>query len=420
MLLKSYSASIILLILMCGSANSINELSTDKAKKSQVLMAGIEQVNGELTDAQIDNIITLAKAKFTTSAQQLNPADGYPRIGLTNGEWQISKAEKWTSGFFGGSLWYLYEAMPDRGIQALAEKWTVGLSEQKNNVLHPGIGHDIGFIIYNTFGHGYRLTGNQAYKEVILHASTSLASLFNPQVGCTRSWTWGKDRWDFPVIIDNMMNLEMLFWAAKNGGDRTWYDLAVSHALKTMENHVRSDGSTYQVVDYNSSTGEVIKRIKWQGYSVESTWSRGQAWAIYGFTVAYRETRDRRFLNTAQKLADYFIKYLPEDYIPYWDFQSPDIPNTNRDASAAAIAASSLLELSTLVSQPKEKEKYLQTAKNILITLCSPQYLTKGSNESAILKHSVGSFPHGGEIDVSLIYADYYFIEALLRYRQLN
>lgn len=415
-------------ILIFGTNKYINDIVPYKAKINQKLMVNFEQANTELTDAQIDNIINLAKAKLTTSAKQLDPANGYPRIGLTNGEWQTTKAENWTSGFFGGSLWYLYEAIPDPEIKALAEKWTVGLSEQKNNVLHPGIGHDIGFIIYNTFGHRYRLTGNKAYKEVILQASNSLASLFNPKVGCIRSWTWGRDRWDFPVIIDNMMNLEMLFWAAKNGGDalkeplrkRSLYDLAVSHALNTMENHVRPDGSTYQIVDYNSATGEVIKRVKWQGYSVESTWSRGQAWGIYGFTVAYRETRDRRFLDTAQKLADYFIKNLPEDYIPYWDFQSPDIPNTYRDASAAAIAASSLLELSTLVSQPEEKQKYFQTAKNILITLSSPEYLTKGSNDSAILKHSVGSFPHGGEVDVSLIYADYYFIEALLRYRQLN
>jgi unsaturated chondroitin disaccharide hydrolase len=419
MFFKHYLAPIFLPFLVFIMAIFINELSLDNIKMTQNVMVAFEQANAELTDAKIDEIITLAKAKFTTSAQQLDPANGYPRIGLSNGEWQTTKAENWTSGFFASSLWYLYEVMPDEDTKVLAEKWTVELSEQKNNVLHPAIGHDIGFIIYNTFGHGYRLTGNQSYKEVVLQASNSLASLFNPQVGCIRSWTWGKDRWDFPVIIDNMMNLEMLFWAAKNGGERTWSDLAVSHALKTMENHVRPDGSTYQIVDYNSATGEVIKRVKWQGYSVESTWSRGQAWGIYGFTVAYRETGDRRFLNTAQKLANYFIKNLPEDYIPYWDFQSPDIPNTNRDASAAAIAASSLLELSIHVSQPKDKEKYFQAAKNILISLCSPKYLTKGSNDSAILRHSVGSFPHGGEVDVSLIYADYYFIEALLRYRQL-
>lgn len=245
MLIERFLTSIFLPTLVFSSAMSANGLSSNNMTPNQKLMVGFEQINSELTDAQIDEIITFAKAKFTTSAQQLDPANGYPRIGLTNGEWRTTKAESWTNGFFGGILWYLYQAMPDERIKPLAEKWTVGLSEQKNNVLHPAIGHDIGFIIYNTFGHGYRLTGNQTYKEVTLQASKSLASLFNSQVGCIRSWTWGKDRWDFPVIIDNMMNLEILFWAAKNGGDRTWHNIAVSHALKTMENHVRPDGSTY-------------------------------------------------------------------------------------------------------------------------------------------------------------------------------
>jgi hypothetical protein len=246
----------------------------------------------------------------------------------------------------------MYEGTGDTHWREWAEAWTAGLADEKNDTST----HDVGFKIFSSFGHGYRLTGNAAYREVILQAARTLATRFNPTVGCIRSW----DRNRFPVIIDNMMNLELLFWASKNGGDSAWYDMAVSHALQTMKNHVREDGSTYHLVDYDPDTGAIINKFTVQGYDKESTWARGQAWGMYGFTMAYRETGDVRFLNTAQLIADYFIDNLPEDRVPYWDFEAPNIPHEEKDSSAAAIAASGLLELSTLVMDEDTQARPVQ------------------------------------------------------------
>jgi hypothetical protein len=237
-------------------------------------------------------------------------------------------------------------------------------------------------------------------------------------VGCIKSWD-GTD-WPFPVIIDNMMNLEILFWAAKNGGPPALRDMAASHALKTMANHFRADGSTYHVVSYDTLTGAVLARQTLQGYADESVWSRGQAWAIYGFTMAYRETGDDRFLTTAQRAADYFIGHLPPDLVPYWDFLAPNIPNEERDVSAAAVACSGLLELSGMGADSSAKERYLQSALGLLRTMCRPPYLSEGTSSMALLNHSVGNRPAGTDVDVSLIYADYYFVEALHRYKVLT
>jgi len=277
---------------------------------------------------------------------------------------------------------------------------------------------DVGFKIYCSFGNGYRITGNESYPAIMLQAAQSLATRFNPTVGCIKSWNSGS-RGQYPVIIDNMMNLELLFWASKNGGESSLYDIAVTHAVKTIENHVREDGSTYHVVDFDPSTGEVISRKTVQGYSDESTWARGQAWGLYGFTMAFRETDSTLFLTTAEKIADYFVDHLPEDDVPYWDFDAPNIPNEEKDASAAAIAASGLLELSVLVSEPEKKIKYQNAASDILESLCSVNYLAEGTNSSGILLHGVGNNNSGSEVDVSLIYADHYFIEALIRYLQI-
>lgn len=355
---------------------------------------------------------------YRRTSTQLDPEDGYPLTTDADEHWRTTSPRGWTSGFYPGVLWHLYQYSQDPELLAQARRWTAGLEGQKRETGH----HDVGFQIMSSFGNGYRLTGEEQYKEVILTAALSLATRYNERVGATRSWSWNPSRpaWKFPVIVDNMMNLELFFWAAKNGGDRSLYDMAVQHALTTRRCHVREDGSTYHLVDFDPETGDMIRGMTWQGYADESAWARGQAWAIYGFTMTYRETRDESFLATAQQVANYYIAHLPADHVPYWDFHAPYIPNEERDASAGAIAASALLELSTHVSSASDSERYCRTAENLLAELASPRYLTRGTGGDALLAHSVGSRPGNHEVDRPLIYADYYFVEALLRYQGLN
>jgi hypothetical protein len=266
-----------------------------------------------------------------------------------------------------------------------------------------------------SYGQGLRIAGVADYEGVVLAAATSLDTRFDPTVGCVRSWDWGE--WTFPVIIDNMMNLELLFRAAKMGGSRELYDIAVRHAATTMTHHFRDDGSTYHVVSYDTTTGSVLARETHQGFAHESVWARGQAWAMYGFVMAYRETGEKRFLTTAERAADWFIAHLPEDHIPYWDF-SVAVTGEPRDASAAAIAASALFELAGTAETPARQAGYAAAARNSLQALCRAPYLAEGSPSMGILQHATGNKPSNSEIDVSLIYGDYYFLEALLRYRR--
>jgi unsaturated chondroitin disaccharide hydrolase len=319
----------------------------------------------------------------------------------------------WTSGFYPGSLWYMYDFTKDKKWEQAARKWTAGLEKEKYNT-HT---HDLGFMLYCSFGNGLRLTGDPAYKEILLQGAKSLSKRFNPVTGVIKSWDHGK--WQFPVIIDNMMNLELLFWATKVSGDSSFYKIAVSHANTTLKNHFRPDNSSYHVLNYDTLTGDVIEKITAQGYANESAWARGQAWGMYGYTVAYRETKDKRYLDQAVKIADFFLKHpnLPKDKVPYWDFNAPNIPNEERDASAAAIMASGLLEL----SMHANRKDFKTSAEEILTSLSTPAYLAStGSNHDFILMHSVGHKPAKSEIDVPIIYADYYYIEGLLRYRNMN
>jgi unsaturated chondroitin disaccharide hydrolase len=270
---------------------------------------------------------------------------------------------------------------------------------------------------YCSIGNGYRLTGNPDYKKALIQAADSVACLFNPQVGTFLSWPNMVKKMDWPhnTIIDNMMNMELLFWASINGGEQRLYDIAYKHAETTMNNHFRPDYSAYHVIVYNDSTGQRIKGVTHQGYADETIWARGQAWAIYGFTMSYRETKDPRFLDVAQQTADIFLKRLPADMIPYWDFDAPGIPNEPRDASAAAITASALLELSVLSGN----KTYQDAAEKILLTLSSDSYHS-GSRNTAFLLHSVGHKPNNSEVDASIIYADYYYIEALVRLKKIK
>lgn len=317
----------------------------------------------------------------------------------------------WTSGFYPGTLWYLYEHSSDEELKVFAHNRTMLVEKEKNNIWT----HDLGFMLYCSFGNGYRLTGNDTYRTIMLKGAQSLATRYHEGIGLIRSWDHGN--WEFPVIIDNMMNLEFLFWAGDAINETQYHHICVSHADRTLENHFREDHSSWHVVDYDTLTGEVVSKVTSQGFSDNSAWSRGQSWGLYGYTVMYRETRDPRYLQKAVSIADFILDHpnLPEDMIPYWDFDSQDIPDTYRDASAAAIAASALLELSEYVSEDKS-ERLLNSAKTMIKSLGSPTYRSKGDEAGYfLLKHSVGSIPHNSEIDVPLTYADYYFVEALMR-----
>lgn len=321
----------------------------------------------------------------------------------------------WTCGFFPGSLWYMYEFTKDDKFKAEAEYYT-GLVEpaqyRKNT-------HDVGFILNCSYGNGYRITGNPSYKTVLITGAKSLVTRFHPQVGLIKSWDNRHD-WQYPVIIDNMLNLELLCEVGKLTGDASLKAACVSHADKTLANHFRPDNSCFHVVNYDSITGNVISKVTHQGFSNSSSWTRGQGWALYGFTMMYRETKDPKYLDQAQKVAAFILNHpnLPKDKIPYWDFDAPDIPNAPRDASAAAIYASALIELSGYVKNGKE---LFNAAEQILISLSSSDYLAeKGENGLFILKHSTGNMPGKSEVDAPLNYADYYYLEALGRYMKVK
>ena len=329
----------------------------------------------------------------------------------------------WRSGFFPGSMWYLYELTGDSTLVPLAEKYTEAIAEAQNLTSH----HDIGFIINCSYGNGRRFVKSAEYDSVLVQAAKSLCTRFRPDAGVIQSWntspgSWQASRgWTCPVIIDNMMNLELLFEATKISGDSTFYNVAVAHANTTLKEHFRDNGSCYHVVDYNPANGEVFSRQTGQGYADESAWSRGQAWAIYGYTMCYRETGDQRYLDQAIKTFDFMRNHAnaTADKIPYWDMDAPDVPNEPRDASAAAVIASALYELSTYpVENPGQYKDY---ADDIMISLSSDEYTAKpGENGRFILKHSTGSIPHNSEVDVPLNYTDYYYLEALKRKRDIE
>lgn len=340
---------------------------------------------------------------------------------ILNGKstWNYIGYKDWTSGFWPGTLWYLYEYTKDARWKAKADTFTRELTPL---AYQKAIDHDLGFQMYCSFGNGLRLTRNPAYKKILLAAADTLATLFNPKVGTILSWPRPVPNMEWPqhnTIMDNMINLELLFWASKNGGGKRLYDMAVSHATTTMNNHFRPDHTAYHVVVYDRETGKKIKGVTHQGYADNSMWARGQGWAIYGYTMTYRETRDPKFLDFAQKVSDVYLKQLPDDLIPYWDFSAPDIPNAPKDASAAAITASALLELSTLVPDKAKAAKYRTNAEQMLDVLSSAAYQSRTVN-SAFLLHSTGHKPNNSEVDASINYADYYYIEALLRLKKLK
>jgi unsaturated chondroitin disaccharide hydrolase len=350
------------------------------------------------------------------------PADKLPKTWYVNGDrLETSDPGWWTSGFYSGTLFYLYEFSHDTALLREAQSRLRLLEPEQFN---KGT-HDLGFMMYCSFGNGLRVLSTPAYKDILLNSARSLSTRFNPAVGCIKSWD--SKPWHYPVIIDNMMNLELLFWATQTSGDSSFYHIAVTHANTTMRNHYRPDYSSFHVVDYDSTTGAVIAKKTAQGFADSSAWARGQAWGLYGYTMVYRATHDARYLAQAKHIAHFLLTNpkLPADKVPYWDYDAPGIPANGgpggplRDASAAAIMASALIELSHYVP-PAEGRGYLDVAEQIIVTLSSNVYKpVVGSNGGFILRHSVGHLPAHSEVDVPLTYADYYFVEAMLRYRQL-
>ena len=338
-----------------------------------------------------------------------------PRTLDQNGDLVLVKSGDWTSGFFPGILWYLYELTGEEKWGMHARLYTQKIEQEKYN----GSTHDMGFKIFCSYGNFYRLTGNTRSLKVLVDAAYTLAGRFNPAVGCIRSWDHNRHRWEFPVIIDNMMNLELLFAASRLTGDPSFREIAISHADVTMKNHFRSDYGTYHVVDYDPLTGEVQHKNTHQGYSDESTWARGQAWALYGYTLCYRETRDHRYLDQAERIASFILNHprLPEDMVPWWDFDAPGIPDEPRDASAASIMASAFYELSTYSANG---DLYRASADAMMKNLTNGYQAKKGEARGFILLHSTGSAPSNNEVDVPLIYSDYYYLEALVRAGRLK
>jgi unsaturated chondroitin disaccharide hydrolase len=337
-----------------------------------------------------------------------------PRTLSPSGELAVVPARDWTSGFFPGYLWLLYQATGEARWQAAAREYTARLESEKTN----GGTHDMGFKLYTSFGAGYRLTQDAHYRAVLLEAARTLSTRFNPRVGAIRSWDHHREKWGFPVIIDNMLNLELLFAATRFSGDSSFYKIAVAHANTTLRNHFRPDYSSFHVVDYDSATGRIIKKTTHQGYADASAWARGQGWALYGYTLCYRETHNPAYLAQAEHVADFILHHpnLPKDFVPYWDFNDPAIPHAPRDASAGAIIASGLLELSTYSTHGAA---YRRQASQLLDNLAKSYTARPGTSSGFLLLHSTGHQPANSEIDVPIIYADYYFMEALLRRQAL-
>jgi len=397
MLLKRYrSIYITFLVAFCTQIS----YSTEKAKSMKVL---------------IDNVFTFAEKQYAPLAEQVYKLEGkVPRSTDVNGALVTSDISWWTSGFFPGTLWYIYEYSKNSSILNYAQKF----SNRIESEMFTTNNHDVGFMLYCSFGNGYRLTQDKSYPYILITSSNSLITRYRPKIKSIQSWD-KSELYNCPVIIDNMMNLEMLFWASKYTNDSKYKEIAVNHANSTIKNHFRKDFSSYHVIDYDLADGHIIKKVTNQGCADASAWARGQAWGLYGFTMCYRETKDKRYLAQAKNIANFILNHpnLPTDKIPYWDFNAPKIPNEPRDASSAAIIASALIELSGYVGK-QDAVTYKNLAEKILRSLASPAYLARfGTNGGFLLMHNVGNMPKKYEIDSALCYADYYFLEALLRYK---
>ncbi len=397
--MKTYIS--IYLILLCCIWNSSCQQQSSEEPLSDVIHRGLE--------VSTQQALLMAKALENEKGQ-------LPKSVTPEGLLETKDYRWWCCGFFPGQLWYLYENHPSEELKRFAEEYT----QRVESVKYITSNHDLGFMLYCSYGNGYRLTQNPVYKEVLLTGARSLSTRYKPHIGLIRSWDFNKDKWQYPVIIDNMMNLEFLMWASRASDDSRYQEIALSHADKTIENHFRADFSSYHVVSYDTLTGKPHVRQTHQGAADESAWARGQAWGLYGFTMMYRESGKLEYWEQAKKIALYLMEHprMPDDKVPYWDFDAEDIPNAPRDASAAAIMASALVELSTM-DEGEFGKRCWDFAEQQIRSLSSPQYLAKvGENHFFTLKHSTGHLPGNSEVDVPLSYADYYYVEALMRMKK--
>lgn len=376
----------------------------------------------ENLDKQVKATLKTAVKQYTYLSSQLKVGE-YPKTYHEDkNKLETSGSDWWCSGFYPGTMLYLDEMKCSPKLKKEAVKVLGDLKKEQFNTST----HDLGFMMYCSFGNAARLDPKPEYKEILMNSAKSLASRFNPVTGCIKSWDsapWNKATKDeSAVIIDNMMNLELLFWATKHSGDSTYYKIAVQHANTTMKNHFRKDYSSYHVVIYDNETGRVNKQITNQGAADESSWARGQGWGLYGYTLMYRETKEIKYLKHAENIAKFILNHLnlPADKIPYWDFNAPNIPNALRDSSAASLIASALFELSSYTDEENSKV-FCNSAKEMLSNLLTPEYIAKeGTNGGFLLKHGVGNMPNKTEIDTPLTYGDYYLVEAMLRYKNLK
>jgi rhamnogalacturonyl hydrolase YesR len=335
-------------------------------------------------------------------------------MNISTGVYKKVKSKDWTSGFFPGTLWQIYQLTGEVKYKEKAAVWNAFIEKEKYN----GTTHDIGFKVYGSFGKGLAVENNEKYKKIIVKSAQTLISRFNPKIGAIRSWDHSKELFDYPVIIDNMLNLELLFEASKISGDPTFKNIAIQHANTTLKNHFRKDNSCYHVVDYDTISHGVRKKATFQGFNDESSWARGQSWAVYGFTMCYRYTQNKEYLKQAEATANYYInnKNMPEDGITYWDFKDTSIPNAPRDASSAAVMASALIELYHFTNN----KSYLDYSNKVINSLSSDKYLLNNSVKAPfLLDHSTGNWPKKDEIDQPINYADYYFLEAIIRKQSL-
>lgn len=392
-------------VMVCSIAWSLATAQTSKTHPKRATL--LKTINQNFQDAGKQYKVLMSNL----------PQDKFPKTYFPKtGKYEFSGSDWWCSGFYPGSLLYIYQQTKDAELLKENNRILGVLEKEKFNTTT----HDLGFMMYCSFGNAKDIAPKPEYKDILIQSAKSLATRFNPTVGCIKSWDSKKG--DFLVIIDNMMNLELLFWATKVTGDSTYYKIAVTHANTTMKNHFRPDYSSYHVINYNATTGGVQQKKTAQGYADESAWARGQAWGLYGYTVMYRETKNPIYLEQAKNIAKFILTNpnMPADKVPYWDFNAPNIPTALRDASAASVMASALLELSGYVDKNLKKD-YIKNAETMIYSLSNVPYKAKiGTNGGFLIEHCVGHIPQNTEVDVPLTYADYYFLEAMKRYKELK
>lgn len=381
-----------------------------------ILLTNCKPNNNATPKKEKKSIDNLLSERYQNLLQYPSDSLSFPRsYNPINKTIKKVPSKDWTSGFYAGNLWQIYEITKAPEYKELAKKWTAFIEKEKFN----NRTHDMGFKVFNSFGKALHHVDDENYKKIIIKSAQTLSTRFNKKIGSIRSWDFNRHKWKFPVIIDNMMNLELLFEATKLSKDSSFHKIAVQHANTTLKNHFRANNSTWHVLDYDPETTDVRLRVTHQGIHDNSSWARGQGWAIYGFTMAYRYTKDVKYLKQAQATAAFFLhhKNLPEDGIPYWDFDAPNIPNEPRDVSAGAIVASALVELYGYTNN----NEYLEYSKKVLNSLKSTNYIIEPNMKVPfILKHSSGDWSKRAEMDEPIVYGDYYFLETLLRINALN